>query len=313
MDILSTVLSTAAVTGSVAATVYAGEDWGIELAAVPGAAFHAITSGTAYLMVEGDGPVQLAAGDTVLLPGGAAHRLLSTPDAPARPFDHLRAEAALAEGGDLLIGNGTPSTQIICASYSHDPATRLSPFSALPPVVYVPALSSPAGLRSALALISEELHLAGPGLRSVLDHAVDIVLVQILRTWISGPGAETRPPSWLRGLADPTVGSALRNFHLEPALPWTVETLARSVGVSRATLARRFDSEVGQSAADYIRSWRMNLAARRLRQGGETVGVIARSVGYQSEYSFNRAFARHYGSPPGRYRSSTGAVPDHAD
>jgi AraC-like DNA-binding protein len=309
MDILSSVLSTAAVTGSVAATVKAGDHWGMELAEVPGAAFHAITSGTAYLMLEGQAPLRLTSGDAVLLPAGTAHRLLSEPTANARPFDHLRAEAALAGGGELLIGDPPASTQIICASYSQDPATRVSPFRALPPVVYVPALSAPIGLRSSLALISDELSLTGPGIRSVLDHAINIVLVQILRAWIAGPDAEARPPSWLRGLAEPTTHAALTRFHENPALPWTVTTLAQSVGVSRATLTRRFESEVGQTPADYISSWRMDLAARRLRHSDETVGAIARTVGYQSEYAFNRAFARCYGSPPGRYRSSARALP----
>ena len=304
MDILSAVLSTAAVSGSVAATVKAGAAWGMALEEVPGAAFHAITSGTAYLATPGQEPLLLTAGDAVLLPTGTEHHLLSSPGSPTRPFDHLRAEAALAEGGELFIGDGPATTQIICASYSHDPANRMNPFSPLPVVLHVPAVSARAGLRSTLALIADELGLADPGLRSVLDHAINIVLVQVLRSWISGPGAETRPPSWLRGLADPTISSALTRFHEDPALPWTVDSLARSVGVSRATLARRFESEMGQTPAGYVSSWRMDLAARRLRESHETVGAIARTVGYHSEYAFNRAFARHYGLPPGRYRSS---------
>jgi AraC-like DNA-binding protein len=46
----------------------------------------------------------------------------------------------------------------------------------------------------------------------------------------------------------------------------------------------------------------MALAARRLRAGDEPVETVARAVGYTSEYAFNRAFARHRGEPPGRYR-----------
>jgi AraC-like DNA-binding protein len=33
-----------------------------------------------------------------------------------------------------------------------------------------------------------------------------------------------------------------------------------------------------------------------------SVESIAHSLGYSSEYAFNRAFARHRGQPPGRYR-----------
>ena len=47
----------------------------------------------------------------------------------------------------------------------------------------------------------------------------------------------------------------------------------------------------------------MDLAAQRLRDTDDTVGAIARSLGYTSEYAFNRAFTRHRRTPPGRYRT----------
>ena len=39
-----------------------------------------------------------------------------------------------------------------------------------------------------------------------------------------------------------------------------------------------------------------------VRDTEETVGAIAAAVGYRSEYSFSRAFTRHRGIAPGRYR-----------
>jgi AraC-like DNA-binding protein len=74
------------------------------------------------------------------------------------------------------------------------------------------------------------------------------------------------------------------------------------VNVSRATLARRFAQHVGEPPLAYLTQWRMQLAARRLRDTSESVEAIARRVGYSSEFAFNRAFARHRGVPPGRYR-----------
>ena len=46
----------------------------------------------------------------------------------------------------------------------------------------------------------------------------------------------------------------------------------------------------------------MQLAAQRLKHSDDTIDTIARGVGYTSEFAFNRAFARHRGLPPGRYR-----------
>jgi AraC-like DNA-binding protein/mannose-6-phosphate isomerase-like protein (cupin superfamily) len=309
VDILAAVLGTASVRGSVAATLYAGEGWGLRMAQVPGAAFHAVTSGSAHLEIECRPPIRLMPGDVVLLPTGVEHTLLGAPGAQPVPFDHVGAEAALTDGGRLVVGDPPVTTQIICASYEQDPAARWSPFTALPLVVHVPALSSPPGLRTSLSLISDELAAAGPGLRPVLDHVVNIVLIQLLRAWVETSSQTALAPSWLRGLAHPTTRRALAELHRDPAFPWTIDALARQVGVSRATLARHFGSEVGTSPGSYLNGWRMELAARSLRSGDGTVGTVARSVGYQSEYAFNRAFARHHGMPPGRYRSAARRSP----
>ena len=74
------------------------------------------------------------------------------------------------------------------------------------------------------------------------------------------------------------------------------------VHISRATLARRFAEVVGEPPLTYLARWRMHLAAQRLKYTTDTVEAIAREVGYTSEYAFNRAFARHRGQPPDRYR-----------
>jgi AraC-like DNA-binding protein len=91
-------------------------------------------------------------------------------------------------------------------------------------------------------------------------------------------------------------------IHQRPGEPWTIDTLAREVSVSRATLARRFGTLVGETPLAYLTRWRMDLAAQRLRDSDATVGAIAAAVGYRSEYAFSRAFTRHRGMAPGRYR-----------
>ena len=78
--------------------------------------------------------------------------------------------------------------------------------------------------------------------------------------------------------------------------------LAAELHLSRATLARRFAELVGEPPLTYLTRWRMDLAARRLKDTTEPVEAIAHAVGYISEYAFNRAFSRHRGQPPGRYR-----------
>lgn len=120
-------------------------------------------------------------------------------------------------------------------------------------------------------------------------------------------GASDGEASWLRALRDPAVAGALALLHDRPAQAWTIEALANEVHVSRATLARRFTELVGEPPLAYLTHWRMDLAARRLRETAEPVGAVAESVGYRSEYPFSRAFSRVRGEPPGRYRREQAA------
>ena len=98
------------------------------------------------------------------------------------------------------------------------------------------------------------------------------------------------------------IGRVLALMHDRLGEPWTLETLAREAHVSRSTLARRFTETVGKPPLTYLGDWRMHVAAERLKHTTASVESIAREVGYRSEYAFNRAFSRHRGQPPGRYR-----------
>ena len=311
MDALTGVLAVAGVRGTIAATVNAAEPWGLTLDAIPAAAFHAVAEGAAWLRVHGNGDnsgIWLAPGDIILLPGGAAHTLASAPAARTQPWSRLAAAQALAPGGEISVGTGTAQTRIMCASYHQDPAVTLPLLTLLPEVLHIPASRANAGLDATLRLLAHELAQPQPGAAAILNRLVDILLVQVLRIWlttVSGPG----PASWLSALADPVAGPALAALHAHPGRPWTVESLAASVGVSAATLARRFTAMVGQPPAAYLTRWRMDLAAQRLRDTDDTVAAIARSLGYTSEYAFNRAFTRHRRIPPGRYRSQARPAP----
>jgi AraC-like DNA-binding protein len=316
MDALAAVLAAAGVRGTIAATVNAAEPWGLTLDAIPAAAFHAIAEGAAWLRVHGSGDndsgdssgIWLAPGDVILLPGGAAHTLASSPGARTQPWARLAAAQALAPGGEISVGTGPAQARILCASYQQDPAVTLPLLTLLPDVLHLPASRAGPGLDTTLRLLAHELAQPQPGTAAVLNWLVDILLVQVLRIWLATSASQAGAASWLRALTDPVAGPALAMLHAQPGRPWTVGSLAAGTGVSSATLARRFTATVGQPPAAYLARWRMDLAAQRLRDTDETIGAIARSLGYTSEYAFNRAFTRHRRTPPGRYRSQARPV-----
>jgi len=80
--------------------------------------------------------------------------------------------------------------------------------------------------------------------------------------------------------------------------------MAEEVGVSRSVLAERFRHYLRQPPMAYLTKWRLQLGARALTSTNRSVAEIASDVGYETEASFNRAFKRHFQSPPARYRTA---------
>lgn len=102
------------------------------------------------------------------------------------------------------------------------------------------------------------------------------------------------------------VGAAIAAIHREPTRRWTVASFALEVGMSRSSFAARFAQLVGDGPIEYLTRWRMLLAGRSLSRG-KPIGATARSLGYESESAFSKAFKRVMGSTP-RHHARLAAV-----
>jgi AraC-like DNA-binding protein len=101
---------------------------------------------------------------------------------------------------------------------------------------------------------------------------------------------------------DRCVARALALLRERAAEPWTVQALARQVGLSRSALHERFVEQVGRPPMRYLADWRVRLGAALLRDGDDKVACVALDVGYESEAAFARAFKRLMGKPPAAWR-----------
>ncbi len=301
MDLLADVLAVAGVRGTLGARIEAAGAWGISWDDIPGAAFYAVTAGTAWLRLPGHSPRQLMPGDVVLLPTGMGHRLSSEPDSVVASCDSGAAERARIEGAILHFGSGEVQTHLLGAAYEHDPAVSTQVLALLPEVVHIRADNGGSCLDDTVRLLARELAYPQIATAVVLNSLVDILLVQLLRVWLAARPAEIEG-SWLGVLNDPLLSVAMAKLHQDPARAWTTELLASEMSVSRATLSRRFQSVAGQSPGSYLTNWRMDLASVRLRDTEDTLETIAHAVGYTSVYAFSRAFKRARAEAPGQYR-----------
>lgn len=64
----------------------------------------------------------------------------------------------------------------------------------------------------------------------------------------------------------------------------------------------RINKQVGCSPQQYLIRCRMENAASMLLDQHMRPGEVARAVGYPDEFSFSRAFRKHYGISPSEYK-----------
>jgi AraC-like DNA-binding protein len=265
-----------------------GSPWCYRFAPYDGAGFHVLLRGTGWLVPERGEPVPLGTGDVILVPHGGAHVLSDSPSAEnAVPFE---TAVASPEG----------RTDMLCGKYRLDRSRAHPLLAGLPEVVHLPAqVGAHPELRAAVDLLGGEVAGGRPGRYAAISGVLDLLLVYMVRAWLD----ETSETGWPQALNDPEIAAALELLHTEPARPWRLEDLAASVGLSRATLARRFTALTGRAPMAYLTWWRMTTAARLLRDTELPLPRIARQAGYGSPFAFSHAFKRHFGLAPGHYRA----------
>jgi AraC-like DNA-binding protein len=93
-------------------------------------------------------------------------------------------------------------------------------------------------------------------------------------------------------------------MHEKVENPWTVEALAAAAGMSRSAFALRFKELLGETPLEYLTNWRMYKATGILQEGDKKLFEVAKSVGYDSDAAFSKAFKRVLGVAPRQYRRS---------
>ena len=210
----------------------------------------------------------------------------------------------LADGGrhELRPGSGKTSSpaRLLRCVYALDRALPHPLARNLPRLLPLRSrdLTDESELGRAAWLLEGELINARLGFDFVAQRLADIMLVEMLRRCqLEGPG-----PVFLAAFSDPVIHDALEQIHGQPARPWRVPDLAKSVGLSRAAFAERFHQRVGEPPLRYIRYWRMLKARRELCGTTAPIKAVAAHVGYESAAGFGRAFRRVFGRAPSTLR-----------
>lgn len=85
--------------------------------------------------------------------------------------------------------------------------------------------------------------------------------------------------------------------------PLSREVLAEVAGFSIPHFHRIFTNHTGESAPSYVRRLRMERAGRKLRMGAVDITEVAIAAGYDSHAAFTKAFKKHFGMSPSKFRN----------
>jgi len=85
--------------------------------------------------------------------------------------------------------------------------------------------------------------------------------------------------------------------HMEES-DFSIEQLAREIGMSRRHLNLKIQAITNLSTSDFIRTLRLQRAARLLNNASGTVSEIAYKVGFNNLSYFSRTFRKHFGKLP---------------
>ena len=270
--------------------------------------FHYVASGGCMMETAGGTCRELKAGDLVLLPFASEHKLWrgEAEFVPASSIVNLDSKEGV---WSFSHGGGGTETRFVCGFIESAEMMFAPMFRSLPEMLVDRADDEAVG--SGIARTIDDLlarvDSLTPGAEVILGRMMELLFVELLRRHAG------RLPQGSRGLLaalnDPLVGRALQLLQAEPARRWTTDELAREAGASRTVLGERFNAVLGKPPIDYVTSWRIQLAADRLRNGRDAIARIAVDSGYESEAAFNRAFKRVTGLTPGRWREGGGDSP----
>jgi len=310
MDALAGVLTGPRARGAFLLRAVMSPPWSVRVRDEAPLSLVAMVREQAWLVPDDADPVPVRPGDVAILRGPAPYTFADDPTTAPQVVIHPGGRCRTPDGRDVAqemdLGVRTwgndpngPVVMLIGTYQLHGEVSRRL-LDVLPGHLVLSGEDAPDRLRALVTLLGDEVVTDEPGQEVVLDRLLDLLLVAVLRTWFAHSG---RAPAWYRAYSDPVIGPAVRMLHHHPARPWTVASLAAQVGVSRASLARRFTELLGEPPMSFLTRWRLDLAADLLRDGDLTLDAVARRVGYGSGFALSAAFKRVHGVSPQQYRA----------
>ncbi|TFW10547.1 AraC family transcriptional regulator [Oxalobacteraceae bacterium OM1] len=261
--------------------------------------FHVVTQGEAYIHTpEHDAPIALRKGDVAMMARGCDH-VVSTSAAVPKHIVQMADAAALARAPDAA---GAPLLALVSGAYQVW-NTPVHPFFAELPRWYVlraDEMERFDQVELAIDMLAAETARPEVGSDTVTQSLLDIIFTQLIRKIIAQRHAT--PQTWSHALQNAQIKSALELMHGDCAYEWTLDELARRVGLSRAGFAQKFKTSLGAPPLHYLTTLRVQKAMELLARTDDKIEAVSFAVGYKDPFSFSKVFKKLTGMPPKEFR-----------
>lgn len=258
---------------------------------VAGVAAFLVLSGTLTLHVD-RGDVRARSGQLVLLPAGWAAQLSAGGAAAQDSVVDGAAIAARRQGWLVANARRDGNAAVTVAAGRVGGTTNATLTSPM-----VVTLATDRCARQALALLRKEVADPLAGSMALAEAMLSACIVYAVRAASGSDGLASVE-------ATAPMARAVARIVASPGADHSVDSLARTAGMSRSTFSRHFAATYGTGPMDFVLGQRLGEAATLLRSTSLPVKAVAAAVGFDSRSYFSRAFRAKFGVDPTAYRTS---------
>lgn len=259
--------------------------------------FHVVLQGEAFIHQKGQKPIQLKKGDIALICRGINHVVSTNVNEPKKL-------TALSDASiQTSLSHRAPLLTLISGAYQvwNNPVHPL--FDELPQwfILRSDDMGLFDELNMGIQLLSKELNSPAFGSETITNSLLDVLFTAIFRKILEKH--QTKPKSWAHATSDTQIKTSIEMLHKDYAQDWTLEELARKVGLSRAGFAQKFKSSLGVTPFQYLTALRVQKSMELLSSSDSKLEQIAESVGYKDAFTFSKVFKKITGISPRDFRS----------
>ncbi|MFC7289992.1 cupin domain-containing protein [Herminiimonas glaciei] len=282
------------------------DGWGMHFDACKTASLHYCLEGIGTLTVHGTAPIRLESHTFILLPPGVPYRIESASQRQPRLEYRtlLHPVSSHHSTPTLIVGEGVQGIVTVCGEIRVKLPGGSDLFTPLSKLL-VARFNGANGLQDQFAMLLAESARPGIGSRVLTEALLKQCLVLALRRWV-----ESEPSSlpWLAAVRDARLNRALHAIFEQPAVAYTVDSLAMIAGMSRSAFAAAFQRAFGQSPMSLVKLVRLRRASELLITTALPIAEVAKRVGFSSRSNFSLAFSQLHGVDPSRFRRTFSAT-----